>query len=75
MSRGKQDLLGKPLTKRQAEVMDLLIRGKDNTEIGMILGISRSTARNHINACCRRLDAHSRVLLAVKYIDPERFKK
>lgn len=65
----------KELTDRQKQVIELVCLGKTNVEIGAILGISGLTAKNHVNECCRKLEATSRTLLAVKYVAPERFKK
>lgn len=62
-----RDLRGKPLTKRQAEVMDLIVAGKNNVEISAILGICVNTVKNHIIWAYRKLDVYGRVLGAVRW--------
>jgi DNA-binding CsgD family transcriptional regulator len=49
------------LTPRQTEVLQLLAQGYETDEIARRLGIALDTARNHIRAVRRRLDAHSRL--------------
>ena len=52
---------GKPLTPRQDEVLRLLAEGLDTGTIAERMGVALETARNHIRAVLRRLDAHSRL--------------
>lgn len=61
------DMRGKPLTQRQAEVMDLVVAGKNNVEIRAILGINLTTIKNHLQYAYRKLDAYGRVLAAVRW--------
>lgn len=49
------------LTRRQLEVLDLLARGVQARRIAEALGISETTARNHIAMLLRRLDSHSQL--------------
>jgi DNA-binding CsgD family transcriptional regulator len=49
------------LSPRQMEILRLLADGRSTDQIAEGLGISRLTARNHINALLRRLDSRSRV--------------
>jgi len=51
----------KPLTPRQDEVLRLLAEGLDTGTIAERMGVALETARNHIRAVLRRLDAHSRL--------------
>lgn len=71
----ERGLEGKPLTLRQEEVMDLVVLGKTNGEIGHILAMSPLTAKNHLTAIRRKLGASNRTLAVAKYLAPERFKK
>lgn len=51
----------RPLTPRQAEVLQLLARGCSTAQIAERLGVANETARNHIRATLRRLGAHTRL--------------
>lgn len=62
------------LTPRQKEVMELVCLGKTNVEIGMILGCSQHTAKNHVESCRRKLVASNKAILVAKYLAPERFE-
>ena len=57
---------GPPLTQRELEVLRLLASGVPTEEIATTLGVSRSTARNHIESILAKLGVHSR-LQAVVY--------
>lgn len=52
-----------PLTKRQKDVAGLIIDGFSNREIAEQLGISLSTAKDHVHAILARLDLKSRTAL------------
>ena len=49
------------LTARQLQVAQLLAEGFGTKEIASLLGLSKETARNHIQAILRRLGASSRI--------------
>jgi DNA-binding CsgD family transcriptional regulator len=53
-------LAGLGLTRRQAEVLQLLASGASEDEIAVRLGISRRTAQKHLEHCYRRLGVNSR---------------
>ena len=57
------------LTKRQREVLGLLLRGKSEERIGEELGLSRHTVHNHVKALHRSFDVSSRSELFVKCAD------
>lgn len=57
---------GPPLTQRELEVLRLLASGVATEDIATTLGVSRSTARNHIESILAKLGVHSR-LQAVVY--------
>jgi PAS domain S-box-containing protein len=57
---------GPPLTLRELEVLRLLASGVPTEGIAGALGVSRSTARNHIESILAKLGVHSR-LQAVVY--------
>jgi PAS domain S-box-containing protein len=49
------------LTRREHEVLRLLARGAETPEIAHELGISSTTARNHIQHLLEKLGAHTRL--------------
>lgn len=48
------------LTKRQVDVLDLLIKGKTNREIGVLLGLTEGTVKLHVTAVLKALGVKSR---------------
>lgn len=48
------------LTQREQEVLRWVCLGKSNIEIGMILGISALTVKNHVQEILRRLNVQNR---------------
>jgi PAS domain S-box-containing protein len=62
---------GPPLTQRELEVLRLLASGVPTEDIATALGVSRSTARNHIESILAKLGVHSR-LQAVVYASRHR---
>lgn len=56
----RQDLLGRPLTARQREVVGLIAAGFSNDEVGERLGISPRTAKAHADAVREKLGVSRR---------------
>jgi NarL family two-component system response regulator LiaR len=52
--------LGHDLTDRELEVLALVVKGLNNTEIGEQLYISTSTVKNHVSNILAKLDAVTR---------------
>jgi two-component system, NarL family, nitrate/nitrite response regulator NarL len=52
------------LTKRELEVLDHLVQGLTNRQIGARMGISANTVANHIQRILRKLKLHNRVQAA-----------
>jgi DNA-binding NarL/FixJ family response regulator len=52
--------LGHDLTERELEVLGLVVKGLNNTEIGERLFISTSTVKNHVSNILAKLDAVTR---------------
>jgi NarL family two-component system response regulator LiaR len=52
--------LGQDLTKREREVLALLVKGLTNEQIAERLAISRGTVRHHVGACISKLGASNR---------------
>lgn len=53
------------LSRREQEVLGLLVHGAGNEEIGRVLVISPQTARTHIQRVIRKLGVHSRLEAAM----------
>ncbi len=49
------------LTPRQAEILDMLARGRSTEQIARDLHLSRETVRNHVRHVLRALGVHSRL--------------
>ncbi len=48
------------LTSRESEILDWVVQGKTNPEIGTILGISSRTVQKHLERIYRRLGVENR---------------
>ncbi|MHB1586268.1 MAG: helix-turn-helix transcriptional regulator [Acidiferrobacteraceae bacterium] len=66
MNRDEGGISGDILSLRELEVLKWVCVGKTNTEIGLILGISEYTAKNHIQNVLRKLVANSRAHAVAK---------
>ncbi|MEV0702192.1 response regulator transcription factor [Saccharopolyspora sp. NPDC050389] len=55
-----------PLTKREREVLDQLVRGHSNREIARSLGISERTVKNHLRNIFTKLGVGDRTSAVVK---------
>ena len=55
------------MSKREREIMTWLITGKTNEEIGLILGISPNTVKNHLKRVYQKLDVFSRTQAVSKF--------
>jgi transcriptional regulator EpsA len=63
------------LTARETEILQWIYHGKSNIEIGMILGISALTVKNHVQKILRKLDVLNRTqaigkALALRILNP-----
>lgn len=59
-TRQRRDI-GFDLTKREKEVLELLVDGKSNNEIAMLLSISLATVRFHLTNIYSKLGAKNRI--------------
>lgn len=57
-----------PLSVREREVLAWVQAGKTNYEIGLILGISEFTVKNHMKRICSKLDAGNRAHAIAKAV-------
>jgi DNA-binding NarL/FixJ family response regulator len=68
-------LRGRPLSPREAEIMDLLCQGYLSKEIAYRLKISKLTVRFHLVTVFRKLNAANRVQAALIYYKTSRTSK
>jgi DNA-binding NarL/FixJ family response regulator len=54
-----------PLSTREMEILQYVVRGSSNKEIAHALQISQQTVKNHISSILRKLDAKDRTEAAV----------
>jgi DNA-binding NarL/FixJ family response regulator len=57
---------GQPLTAREGEVLDLIARGRTNSQIAQTLGLSLKTVQNHVSRILDKLHASDRTDAARK---------
>jgi len=58
----------KRLTRREREVLQLLVDGTDTKEIAKLLTVSLTTVRNHVQNILDKLGVHSRVEAVVLFV-------
>ncbi len=56
------------LTKREAEVLELIISGKSGNEIAQELSISLGTVNDHFKSLRRKTGTHSRSAMLIKLL-------
>ena len=56
------------LTRREREVLALLVQGKENPEIARELSISLETVKHHVSAILAKLEVPNRTLAAVEAV-------
>lgn len=54
-----------PLSRREIEVLRLIVRGLENAQIAEALGISPRTAKNHVSSILTKLGVPNRIQAAV----------
>jgi DNA-binding NarL/FixJ family response regulator len=59
---------GDELTRREREVLDLLARGLDNSEIARALYLSQHTVKNHVSTILMKLQVENRLQAAVRAV-------
>ncbi len=62
---GSPDELFVPLSSREMEILQLIVRGYSNKEIAHELGISRQTVKNHMTSILRKLSVNDRTQAAL----------
>jgi DNA-binding NarL/FixJ family response regulator len=58
-----------PLSPREVEVLELLVRGQSNRQIAGDLSISSSTVKNHVHHIIGKLGVSDRVQAAILALD------
>ena len=58
--------LGAPLSAREADVCELLLRGCENLEIAALLDISENTVRAHVSRVLAAHGVHTRIALIAR---------
>jgi DNA-binding NarL/FixJ family response regulator len=61
-------LTGDTLTPREVEVLELLARGLDNSEIARALFLSQHTVKNHVSSILIKLQVENRIQAAVRAV-------
>lgn len=61
--------LSTPLSAREMEVLELLVRGQSNQQIARELSISTSTVKNHVHRIIKKLGVSDRVNAAIMATD------
>ncbi len=61
--------LSAPLSPREVEILELLVRGQSNQEIASDLSISMSTVKNHVHNIITKLGVSDRVQAAILAIE------
>lgn len=56
------------LTKRELEVLELVVKGYNNSAIAKELIIQDETAKAHVSSILRKLGAENRVIASVKAV-------
>jgi DNA-binding NarL/FixJ family response regulator len=60
------------MTKREEDVMGLLVLGLSNKKIGKAIGLSDHTVRDHVSSLLKKYDSMNRVELVAKYLGQPR---
>ena len=55
------------LTRRQCEVLQLVVEGRANKEIASVLGCAPGTVELHVNALLRKAGAKGRTALVARF--------
>jgi DNA-binding NarL/FixJ family response regulator len=60
---------GRKLTSRENEVLELLVEGRPNKDIGLTLGIEERTVKAHVARLLRKAGVRNRIMLSVHAIN------
>jgi len=68
-SAGKRLSGGADFTKREREVLEMLVAGRSNREIAIPLGIEERTVKAHVAKLMRKVGVHNRIMLTVHAVN------
>ena len=60
-----------PLSFREKQILDLVVRGLTNRAIAAELFVAESTVKTHLSSIFTKLDAHSRAEAVSRILDPD----
>jgi DNA-binding NarL/FixJ family response regulator len=63
-----QRMAAPELSPREREVLELIVKGRSNKEIGADLGVAENTVKNHVKVLLGKLDVQDRVQATTKAI-------
>ena len=67
-ARLAQRLAAPELSPREREVLELIVRGRSNKEIGSDLGVAENTVKNHVKVVLEKLGVQDRVQATTRAI-------
>ena len=67
----KKGLKPMRVTRRERDVLSLLLRGKTNKQIAEALGISGYTARDHVSSLLKKNGVKTRAALMAQYMSKQ----
>jgi DNA-binding NarL/FixJ family response regulator len=68
-AHGYRDPARRPvLSRREVEIVEHLVRGRTNAEIGRALGISEKTVKNHVNHVYAKLHTRNRAETVARWL-------
>jgi two-component system NarL family response regulator len=67
-ARLAQRMAGPELSPREHEVLELIVRGRSNKEIGSDLGVAENTVKNHVKVVLEKLGVQDRVQATTRAI-------
>jgi two-component system, NarL family, response regulator len=65
-TRLAQRMAAPELSPREREVLELIVRGRSNKEIGTDLGVAENTVKNHVKVVLDKLGVQDRVQATTK---------
>jgi two-component system NarL family response regulator len=63
-----QRMAAPQLSPREREVLELIVKGRSNKEIGADLGVAENTVKNHVKVVLEKLGVHDRVQATTRAI-------
>ena len=67
-TRLAQRMVAPELSPREREVLELIVKGRSNKEIGADLGVAENTVKNHVKVVLEKLNVQDRVQATTRAI-------